>query len=135
MALLTWSSKYSVGVQSMDGQHTVLFGLLNDLHSAMMKGQAQSMTAVLLRKLANYTHDHFTAEEAVMSAARYPDLAKHRIMHRELSKQVEEFAARFERGESTLNLHLLNFLRDWLTNHIQNVDHGYGAWMNDHGVH
>jgi hemerythrin-like metal-binding protein len=135
MALLSWSSKYSVGVQSMDSQHTVLFGLLNDLHSAMMKGQAQSTTGPLLRKLANYAHEHFAAEEAIMASTRYPDLAQHRIKHRDLSKQVEEFAARFDRGESTLNLHLLNFLRDWLTNHIQKVDHGYSAWMNEHGVH
>ena len=50
------------------------------------------------------------------------------------TRQVDEFAARYERGESSLNLHLLNFLRDWLTNHIEKVDHGYSAWMNDHGV-
>ena len=135
MALLAWSSKYSVGVQSMDSQHTVLFGLLNDLHAAMMKGQAQSITGALLRKLANYTHDHFTAEEAMMASARYPELAKHRMEHRDLSKRVEEFAARYERGECTLNLDLLNFLRDWLTNHIEKVDHGYCSWMNEHGVH
>jgi hemerythrin-like metal-binding protein len=93
------------------------------------------MTGTLLRKLANYAHDHFTAEEAMMAAAGYPELAQHRVKHRDLSKQVEEFAARYERGESTLNMHLLNFLRDWLTNHIQNVDHGYSSWMNAHGVH
>jgi hemerythrin len=135
MALLTWSSKYSVGVQSMDSQHTVLFGLLNDLHTAMMKGQAQSISGALLRKLANYAHDHFAAEEAMMASACYPELAKHRIEHRDLSRQVEEFAARYERGECTLNLDLLNFLRDWLTNHIEKVDHGYCSWMNGHGVH
>ena len=45
MALLTWSSKYSVGVQSMDSQHTVLFGILNDLHTAMMKGEASKLPA------------------------------------------------------------------------------------------
>ena len=39
MALLTWNSKYSVGVKPLDSQHTVLFGLLNDLHAAMLKGQ------------------------------------------------------------------------------------------------
>ena len=46
MALLTWDGKYSVGVKPMDSQHTVLFGLLNDLHAAMMKGQAQSLTVL-----------------------------------------------------------------------------------------
>jgi hemerythrin len=29
---------------------------------------------------------------------------------------------------------LLNFLRGWLTNHIQMEDHEYTLWLNTHGV-
>jgi hemerythrin-like metal-binding protein len=132
MALLTWNSRYSVGVEAMDNQHTVLFGLLNDLHAAMMRGQARILTGPLLLRLVEYTHTHFSAEEQMMAAARYPGLAIHRLKHRELIKQVEEYAARFENGEITLNLDLMNFLRDWLSNHIQVVDHEYGPWINGH---
>jgi hemerythrin-like metal-binding protein len=134
MALLTWNSKYSVGVKPLDSQHTVLFGLLNDLHAAMLKGHAQSLTGPLLKKLVAYTHTHFKDEEAMMTAAKYPGLADHKIKHRDLIKQVEDFAARHERGEVTVNLQLMNFLRDWLTNHIQKTDHEYGPWLNEHGV-
>jgi hemerythrin len=130
VALLKWSSKYSVGVSSMDSQHTTLFGLLNDLHSAMMSGQAQKITGELLQKLASYTRDHFAAEEALMAAAGYGALAQHRIKHRDLMKQVDEFSARYARGESNLNLQLLNFLRDWLSNHIQQEDKLYGPSLN-----
>jgi hemerythrin-like metal-binding protein len=135
MALLTWSSKYSVGVQSMDSQHTVLFGILNDLHAAMMKGQAQNMTGSLLKKLVDYTRNHFSTEESMMAAAGFPGLAQHRAKHHELIKQVGEFSARYQRGESALNLHLLNFLRDWLANHIQQEDQQYGPWLNKNGAH
>jgi hemerythrin-like metal-binding protein len=135
MALMTWNSKYSVGVKHLDSQHTVLFGLLNDLHSAMLKGEAQSMTGPLLRKLVDYTHTHFAAEEKMLAESKYPGLAEHKLKHRDLIKQVEDYAARFDRGEITLNLHLMNFLRDWLTNHIQKTDHEYGPWLNEHGMH
>ena len=134
MALLTWNKTYSVGVQALDSQHTVLFGLLNDLHAAMMKGQAQSLTGPLLRKLADYTRSHFAAEEQMMASARYPGLTEHRAKHRDLIRQVEEFSGRFEKGEIALNLHLMNFLRDWLMNHIQKTDREYGPWLNEHGV-
>jgi len=134
MALLTWNSRYSVGVKTLDSQHTVLFGLLNDLHAAMLKGQAQALTGPMLRKLAEYTRTHFSTEEQMMAAAKYPGLAGHRIKHRDLTKQVEEYVTRFEHGEVTLNLQLMNFLRDWLTNHIQKVDGEYGPWLNEHGV-
>ena len=134
MALMTWSDKYSVGVKALDSQHTVLFDIINDLHNAMMKGQAQTMTAPLLRKLVEYTHNHFSAEESMLAASKYPGLADHKLKHVELIKQVEDYAARFDNGEITLNVHLLNFLRDWLTNHILKVDHEYSEWLNKNGV-
>ena len=134
MALMTWSDKYSVGVRALDEQHTGLFQTLNDLHAAMLKGQAQSLTGPLLRKLVDYTRRHFAAEEAMLVSTRYPGLAGHREKHRALTKQVEEYVARFEKGEITLNLTLMDFLRDWLTNHIQKTDKEYGPWLNEHGV-
>jgi hemerythrin len=135
MALMTWNSRYSVGVQTLDEQHNVLFEILNDLHAAMMKGNAQSMTGSLLKTLLQYTRTHFTYEEGLLAKTTYPGLTAHRAQHRALVEQVEEYADRFERGEITLNLHLLNFLRDWLTNHIQRVDHEYAPWLSERGVH
>lgn len=136
MALLTWDdSRYSVGVKSIDAQHSVLFGLINDLHEAMLQGKAQSQTGRLLHKLVDYTQNHFTAEEELMAAAKYPNLAEHRTKHHDLIKQVSDFAQRFERGEIGLSLDLMNFLRDWLTNHIQKADHDYAPWMKQQGVH
>jgi hemerythrin len=134
MALLAWNNSYSVGVQTIDSQHTVLFDILNELHGAMMTGQAASLTGPILKKLVTYTREHFTAEEAMMAKAKYPGLAEHQVKHKDLIKQVEDYSARFDRGEITLNLHLLNFLRDWLTNHIQKVDHEYGPYLNKAGI-
>lgn len=134
MALLTWSNKYSVGIQAMDSQHTQLFDMVNDLHAAMMQGKAQSVTGPLLRKLADYTVRHFAAEEALMSSKNYPELPKHKAEHIALTKQVTDFVTRFEKGENTLSLHLMNFLRDWLMNHIQKEDQKYGTFLNQQGV-
>ncbi len=133
MALLTWDSSYSVGVQSLDRQHTNLFDILNELHAAMMAGQASEAAGELLRKLVSYTKSHFAAEEALMAATQYPRLAQHRELHAALTRQVEEFVARYDRGESALSVPLLTFLRDWLTKHIQREDREYGPWMNEKG--
>ncbi|MGD0801817.1 MAG: bacteriohemerythrin [Terracidiphilus sp.] len=134
MALMKWSNSYSVGVQAIDSQHSVLFDIINELHGAMMKGQAQELTGSLLRKLVEYTRTHFTAEEALLATTKYPGLADHQIKHRELIKQVEEYVARHERGEIAINVQLLNFLRDWLGSHIQKVDKEYGPWLNERGL-
>jgi hemerythrin-like metal-binding protein len=134
MALILWTEKLSVGVRTIDDQHAVLCETLNDLHAAMMKGQARTIVGTLLRTLVDYTHHHFAAEEAMMAAAHYPGLALHRIKHRELTKQVEEYVARYEQGDITLSMPLLNFLSGWLTMHIQNTDKEYGPWLIEHGV-
>jgi hemerythrin len=134
MALFTWSDKYAVGVKSLDDQHKGLVAILNDLHAAMMKGQAQSITGPLLKKLVGYTHDHFATEERLLGLSKYPTLPQHTVIHRELTKQVGEFVGKYERGEVTVNLALLTFLRDWLATHIQKEDKEYGPWLNQHGI-
>jgi len=134
MALLTWSTQYSVGVKAIDKQHEGLVNSLNDLHAAMISGQAKIVTGPLLHKLVAYTRDHFAAEEGMMSAARFPKLAEHKLLHRNLTEQVEEFVARFEDGESTLSVPLMNFLRDWLTTHMLKEDKEYGPFLNRHGI-
>ena len=134
MAFLTWTDKLSVGVQKLDAQHTVLIETLNELHAAMMKGQARVVAGKILSNLIEYTREHFAAEEAMMQETKYPAFPAHCIKHRELTKQVEDYVARLEKGDITLNVHLLNFLSDWLTEHIQGEDQKYGPWMNEHGV-
>lgn len=134
MALLTWKIDYSVGVKTIDSQHRTLFDIVNELHTAMMNGQAQGIAGSLLGKLVKYTRDHFASEEKMMAATSYPGLARHRTRHLDLIKQVDEFMARHERGDVTINIHLLRFLGDWLTKHIQHEDKEYGPWLNQHGV-
>ncbi len=134
MALVTWSEKLSVGVKTLDDQHTVLFNTINDLHAAMMKGQARSVIGGLLKTLLDYTRNHFTAEEELLDSKQYPDLSQHKILHRELTRQVEDYIARFEKGDITLSHHLSDFLSDWLTTHIQKADQAYGPWLNGRGV-
>lgn len=134
MTLLTWNDSYSVGVLEIDCQHTVLFDILNELHAAMLAGEASSLTGPILCKLVTYTREHFAAEEAMLEQSKYPGIEPHKQLHRDLIKQVQEYADRFEKGEITLNLHLLNFLRDWLANHILKVDHAYGPWLIEHGA-
>lgn len=132
MALFDWNDSYSVRVKVVDEQHKHLVGILNNLHDAMTKGCAPGVTGPLLQELVEYTQTHFAAEEGFMEHAAYLGLRLHRVHHRELTKQVEDFVARHKRGEVALNIGLMNFLRDWLKNHIMKEDKEYGPWLNEH---
>lgn len=134
MALMTWSDNLSTGVRAMDEQHKGLVNTLNELHEAMLSGKDKAAAGPLLNRLVRYTHDHFAAEEALMTRTKYPRFPAHLSKHKDLTAQVEAFVGRYQRGELSLNVDLLMFLRDWLTTHIQKEDREYGPWLNQNGV-
>ncbi len=134
MPLLAWNDSFSLGVRAIDSQHMTLVAILNELYEAKMKGRPREATGPLLLKLVKYTRDHFSTEEAMMAAAKYSGLAAHRREHERLTKQVEEYFARSNRGECTASIELLRFFRNWLTNHIQQFDKAYGPCLIGHGM-
>ena len=134
MALVVWSQALSVGVKSVDDQHTVLFNTINDLHAAMMKGKARVMTGELLNTLLTYTRNHFSDEEEMLDKAKWPGLSEHKVLHRNLTKKVEDYIVRYEKGDITLSVDLAAFLSEWLSTHIQKVDQLYGPWVNERGI-
>jgi hemerythrin-like metal-binding protein len=111
-----------------------LFNVINDLHAAMMKGQARAVIGELLSKLLAYTRNHFSAEEEMLERSNYPGLTQHRILHRALTKKVEGYVDRYEKGDLSLSSDLAHFLSEWLNTHIQKVDQAYGPFMNEQGV-
>jgi len=134
MALITWSGKYSVGVKNLDEQHKEVINLLNELHAAMLKGQAQNVAGTLLPKIQRHAREHFSTEERLMESTRFSGLAEHRAEHQALLARVDTCAARHKQGDSAVYMELLNFMRDWLINHMQKMDQKYTAWLNEHGV-
>jgi len=133
MALITWSPQHSVGVERLDKEHSVLVDVLNDLHAAMKKGSAEDATEHLFWNLLEYTRSHFCSEETMMTRTGYPGLADHRATHSQLMKKIENYRKRIDRGKLSIDLDMLDFLRDWLIRHIQCEDRDLGRWMNEHG--
>jgi hemerythrin len=49
---------------------------------------------------------------------------------------VEETYKAFEKGEVTLSKDLMEFLKEWLVEHIMGTDKkGYGKFFNDKGIY
>lgn len=133
MPLIEWEDNLSVGVQEIDAQHKVMIGILNELNDSMMLGQPRDKTKSLLHRLVSHAREHFAAEEAMMGETGYLRLEEHREQHRELIRKILIYVGRFERGEATLNLYLMDFLRDWLKIHILEEDKAYGLSTKERG--
>ena len=108
------TKKYSMGVKALDEHDAEFIDGLNQLHAAMLKGQAQRVAGPLFKKLMDQMYNHFSTEEQLMKDSKFPGLAEHSAEHRALAAKVEAFVARYEQGDQTMYPQLLRFGRDWL---------------------
>jgi hemerythrin len=134
MALLSWNPDLSVGVRVLDEDHKKLIAMINELHDSMLKGHSNDVVGGVLRRLANYTVEHFQREEKFFAQTNYPAAAAHKREHEKLKTQVMAEIQKFQAGTAGIGMETLTFLRDWLKHHIQESDKAYRSHLNQHGV-
>ena len=128
--LLSWNEQLSVRHGTIDREHKRLIELINQLNEAMIMGKGRDMISQVLDELIDYTQNHFAREEGLMRQHAYPFEAEHRQMHKDLVSEVNLLKKRFDAGESVVSQEVMSFLKDWLTNHILNVDKKLGDFLN-----
>lgn len=134
MSLITWNDKYSVNINEIDGQHQKLVRLINLLHDSMKEGKGRDLIGKVLNDLVNYTIFHFSYEEKLFDKYGYPGNQTHRLEHKNLVEKVKKFVQDFEKGKGVLPFEVMNFLQDWLLNHISGTDKKYSAFFNSKGL-
>jgi hemerythrin-like metal-binding protein len=132
--LLAWSESLSVDIRLIDDQHRQLVHLINRLFRAMQTGSGRQETAAVLNELVEYTVYHFNAEEELFSRHGYPEEIPHKNAHKQLVAQVLAFQQKFKSGDSELDMELLQFLKDWLVQHIMKTDKRYAGFLRGKGV-
>lgn len=136
MPLMTWNEKMAVGVNLLDTDHQKLVGMLNELYDAVTKGHGKESLGKVLDGLVDYTKIHFAHEETFFAQTNYPEAAAHKKEHDALTQQVLEVQKKYKSGvTTTLSLEVMNFLKNWLVNHIQASDKKYGPYLNSKGIH
>jgi hemerythrin len=130
MSLINWSNKLSVGVWQLDSDHVILIGLINQLYDAMSEGHGEELFETILATLKEYTVYHFSREEALMKAHKYPDYEDHKGYHEKLIGHLNEFTARYALDKSGVTTsEIEQFLQGWLINHIKKADFEYKPFM------
>ena len=135
MPIMEWNEKMAVGVALLDADHKKLVALVNQLFDAIQSGKGNDVLGKVLDGLVEYTVVHFRHEEDFFAKSGYPASDAHKQEHEKLTSQVLAIQAKFKSGApGTLTLEVMNFLRNWLINHIQGVDKKYGPHLNAHGI-
>lgn len=131
---VVWTPALSVAVDAFDEHHRRLFDLINRLYEAMRTGSDNATLERIFDELLDYTVYHFTAEQDAFERFGYPRAATHREQHDELVRQAKALRAELELGKPMIAVEVMQFLRDWVTNHIMAEDKGYSEFFQDKPV-
>ena len=131
---MVWDQSFSTSIPLFDEHHKNLFAMVNELNEAMQHKRSKAAIGSVLQRLISYTGTHFAAEEEVFRKTNYPEEAAHVKLHRELVAQALALQAKFNSGETLLTQEVIEFLQDWLVQHIKGTDSRYGAHLRSHGI-
>jgi hemerythrin-like metal-binding protein len=134
MAIIQWDDSLSVGIEAIDAQHMKLVNMINELHTAMKQGKGTGVLSGLVSGLKDYAAVHFTTEEQLMDRHGYPEARGHKKEHARFIAQVGEFDENCQAGTCVLTMEVMNFLRDWLVDHIKGTDRKYAPFFKEKGV-
>lgn len=129
MPLIQWTDAFSVGHDAIDRDHRRLADTVNGLHEAMLAGQGMGQVRGALDEIVAHAVDHFRREEKLMVETGYPTLAQHKAEHDRLVAEIAQLRQRFDAGESIYSLRVLQFLSDWLVDHINATDRPLGDYL------
>lgn len=123
--LVEWTPDLLTGVDLIDYQHKMLCFYINTLHRATKRGADKSVISEIVDYLKLYTATHFSTEEQYFEHSAYPDVEAHKKIHVKFVDKVVQVQRELNAGSLTVGDDLLEFLKDWLINHIRVTDHEY----------
>ena len=129
MAPTSWKLPIPTGHQEMDEQHRTLAETLGRLNALVAQGRGGDELEGLLVFFRDFLVQHLELEEELMARCHYPGERAHRDLHIALSREIESFLDAFRQGHGHLSQANLEYLEDWLRQHIQNEDLPFAEFL------
>ncbi|MCX6116252.1 MAG: bacteriohemerythrin, partial [Proteobacteria bacterium] len=123
----TWKSQFDIGIKSMNDDHKHLLSLMSKLEKAHHKDASFDSLSEILGELLQFTKRHFAEEEAFFDSFKFPQADSHKGIHKSLLSKLEKHASNFS-TKGTLDGEFFEFLRTWLSAHIQGIDNKYAQY-------
>lgn len=111
-------------VKQMDDEHQVLIRLMNELHDGYAAKKSFPELKNKLIALSDFTIKHFSDEEKYMESIKFPGLATHKLIHKDLLDSLKKYGDEFIKTQ-VLSEEFFRFLTVWLTSHIKGIDRKY----------
>jgi hemerythrin len=132
--LIRWKEDFNLNIKVMDQQHRKLVDMINVLYNAFMNAEDDKVIEQTLQDVMEYAFIHLRQEERYFEQCNYEDAPEHIACHQSFVQKAEEFREKYMMNSSVLTQEVLEFLRDWLTNHILHMDKKYANSFRDAGI-
>ncbi len=129
-----WKEEYSVHVKEIDDQHKRLVETIFKLFTAINQQSAGDIFKNILNDLTEYVEHHFSTEEKYFKAFNYEFADEHIKEHRRFAEKIADFKKRYVNHEIEISFELIDFLEDWLLEHLITADQKYVNCFASHGL-
>jgi hemerythrin len=132
--MIEWKNDMSVGVEEFDAHHRRIIDLINRLDAALKTGDDRKVTQEALAELSNYSFYHFFVEEEAMEKYHYTEYIQHKDEHLIFIDMIFHLIEDMHGDKQDTSRELLNFLVNWLKNHILKTDKKYTPCLRAGGM-
>ncbi len=132
--MVEWDNGYSVNISMIDEEHKKLIHIINEAIVAKQHHNDLEEISKLLKELTMYALTHFSTEETYMANFNYLEFQSHKKEHHDFSSKMIAYCNRVNEGEYQIASEIIEYLKQWLVNHIQVTDKKYVACFKQHGL-
>ena len=122
--------EYLTGIEFIDNEHRRLFEIADEVYELSINefiADKYDNIREVLRELREYTKLHFTHEEEYMKSINYKKMFSQIIEHKEFVEKLDELDIdSLDENSDEMISEILEFLTNWLVNHILYSDKQIG---------
>ena len=136
METVSWSGAFSVNVKEIDEQHRRFLRFLREAYAKIGMQLKPGELNPLLDRLMEHANEHFATEEKYFAEFKYEYGAHHIELHEKIRTEIVEFKERHKNDLSAnLTWELVDFLENWLLDHVMKHDKLYIETFNANGLY
>lgn len=128
--VMKWDKHCRLGLDDMDTQHRLLFAIAGELDEIHNPEEQGPEIKYLINHIRKYVNEHFAYEEAFLEQNNYPDLEKHKEMHKTIVEEINHTLTKSKDLSSLLD-QLRYLMTVWIKEHILETDKRYAMWFNN----
>ena len=132
--MIKWDDKYSVGISMIDEEHKKFIDIINKVIVAKEHNDNPEGVREVLYEMIKYALNHFATEETYMIKFNFPEFQLHRNEHLDFTDKAVANINKVINGDYQVANELLEYLKQWLLNHIQKTDRKYIDCFNKNGL-